>query len=653
MFASHMISKHPDVTSNNVFRCPYCPFKSVNKDNYISHLTTHTDKEGIQLLIDITKNPVQNSKPNWTIPSKNNAEVLNSDPELNMSKQLQINNDTSGKKTVNNIPIEVDDCDSQQETISQNYPNNYCTTTSNDNQIQSNYNRQNSVTDLSKDDNNSDCLISESSNEHMLDRHQYSPQLTIIDYDNNQSNLHNFTNTSANIEQNMLQCTNVNSLASNSPSLNTISNNIMNNFPIRLPPVPQISARNNITLKPIDKIPLPVSKVTGPIITSTQILPVPSSSCSPVNIYLEPEGAPRKKPKISVKSNLILKGPDQVNMFHSQQKMAFKRLEEVNERFGLTGPVTFNNLITTQLLQLGAEPALRESPNNIMSYSQEAMLNTSTTLIDNRISDSSQIFNYNQPINVSSMTLLPQQQKIQTNHPSYIKLEATIKQNTQSPSLEKMCNANAIINNQAITREYKASPPLEDINKNMSEIKNEVKSDTFYNMALNNTAANAHMMDQYLMDNVLEDQYSGHIDLSNVVLPEMATQQLTNIDDEQIDVIEIDDNSDDNKLLPRYDFPLESLYLMNNDFHFLDSEISAQCQNNLGSDLTVNELNRMVTEVPIIAQNKANINLGVNPDSPNADFGNFIPGKKDPILNTTVRPTTNKINVKNIELMKN
>lgn len=627
-FAAHMLSKHPTVSSNDLHRCPYCPFKTVNKDKFIIHISTHTDKKEIQLLLEM-KNGTTN-KPSWTIPS-------NVEPEKDTTPDP-----TPGEKSNETNDIEVYDCDSISESLPQNYSKNYCSTSNNDDQ-QPDFNSQVIVTDLSKDDNNSDCLISESSNDTMMERHphQFPPQHPLqMTYDNTQSNLHGFLNPSVSMEPTLLQTNNVNSLASSHSTMGNNCNKIMGNFPIRLPPAPQISVRNNIMLKPVDKLSLPITKVTGPIITPTQILPVPSSSNSPVSLQVEPEGGPRKKPKISVKSNLILKGPDQENMFHSQQKMAFKRLED-NERFGLGSPMTFNNLITTQFMQLQPEPALSESPNDMMSYSEDNMLGDSaSTPVGSEMSDTSQIFTFNQQMNVNSITLLPPPEKIQTNDPSYIKLEATIKQNTQSPSLERMCNAN-ILSSQAISREYKASPPLEDIHKNMSEIKNEVKSDAFYNMPLNNTAANPSILDQYLMDNII----GGHMDLSSVVLPEES-------DDQQNDVIEIDDNSDDNKLLPRFDMnflqPLESLYVMHNDFHFLENDIPA---NNMPTEVAVGEMNRIVTEMPIINQ-KENIEI-VNSENSNNDFQNFIQGKKDPMMNTSVRPTTNKINVKNIELMKN
>lgn len=628
VFASHMISKHPNVTSNDVHRCPYCPFKSVNKEKYVTHLTTHTDKEGIQLLIEMTKNK---NKPSWNIPSEN--EVAPSEVSVTIEEKSE------APKSVNDIPIEVYDCESISESLPQDYSKTYCTTSNNDTQ-QGDFQTQGMVTDLSKEDNSSVCLISESSNDTLMKRHQFSSQHPLqMTYDSNQSNLHGFLNTAVSMDQSLLQNNNVNSLASNHCAMaSSISNNIMNNFPIRLPPVPQVSLLNNITLKPVDKISLPMTKVTGPIIKPTQILPVPSSSNSPVNTSIE-DGVPRKKPKISVKSNLILKGPDQVNMFHSQQKMAFRRLED-NERFGLAGAVTFNNLITTQFMQLPPEPTLSESPSNIMDYPQENMLGeTATTPVDNEMNESPQIFSFNQQINVNSMNILPPPQKIQTNDPSYIKLESTIKQNTQSPSLERMCNAN-LLNNSAITREYKASPPLEDLNKNMSEIKNEVKSD-FYNIPMTNTTTNPSIIDQFLMENIIGEQYSAHMDLSAVVLQEIS--------DQQNDVIEIDDNSDDTKLLPPFDmnnFPIETFYLMHNDFHFNENEIST---NNLANEVGVNEINRMVTEVPIINQKDMDMNV----ENASNDFPNFIQGKKDPMMNTSVRPTANKINVKNIELMKN
>lgn len=620
-----MISKHPNVTSDDLHRCPYCAFKSVNKDKYVIHLTTHKSEERIQLLAEI--NGVKPSKPSWTIPSEANK---HSNKDSNASEENKPDDKAS------TIDVEAYDCDSLSESFPQDYSKTY-TSTANDVEPTV-YNSQVIVQDLSKDDNNSDCLISESSNDTMIERHQYTPQLPLQMTYNTTQPMHGFLNTTVSMEQGLLNNNKVNSLVTNhSPIGSNIGNNILSNFPIRLPPAPQIF-RNNITLTPVDKIPLPLTtKVTGPIIRPTQILPVPSSSNSPVNILNEPEGVPRKKPKISVKSNLILKGPDQVNMFHSQQKMAFKRLED-NERFGLGGPVTFNNLITTQFMQLPPEPARSESPS--MGFPQETMLGeTATTPVDTGINNNSQIFTFNQQLNVNQMTMLPPPQKIQTNDPSYIKLEATIKQNTQSPSLERMCNAN-LLNNQAISREYKASPPLEDMNKNMSEIKNEVKSDAYFNLTLSNNATNPSIIDQYLIDNIIGEQYSsGHLDLSTVVLPEVS-------DDQQNDVIEIDDNSDDNKLLPRFDinYPLESLYLMHNDFHFLETEPT-----NIPNDVAVSELNRMVTEVPVLPPKES---LDV-PSEGSSDFPNFIQGKKDPMMNTSVRPTTNKINVKNIELMKN
>lgn len=623
VFTSHMISKHPDV-ENGIHQCNYCPFKTVNKDKYVLHLSTHSNKDGIQLLMEMTKN--KSSKPSWTIPSE--AEKSNENVIVN-NKQ---NNETA-PKTVNEIPIEVYDCDSLSEGMPQNYSKNYCTTPRSDN-TQSEFNNLLMVTDLSKDDNNSDGLISESSNDTMMERHQYQPQHPLLNYDANQSTLHEFLHTPTSMEQSILQNNNVNALTSNHCT-SSISNNIMNNFPIRLPSVPQISLRNNITLKPVDKISVGPTKVTGPIITPTQILPVPLSN-SPVHISVEPEGAPRKKPKISVKSNLILKGPDQVNMFHSQQKMAFRRLEN-NERYGLASPVTFNNLITTQFMQLQTEPALSESPNNIMEYPQEPMLaDTATTPVDSELNDNPQIFSFNQQMNVTPLTMLPPQQKISSNDPSYIKLEATIKQNTQSPSLERMCNAN-LLNNSAISREYKASPPLEDIHKNMNEIKNEVKSDQFYNIPMNTSSSNQPIIDQYLLDNIMGEKYSGLMDLSGVVLQEISEQQN--------DVIEIDDNSDDNKLLPRLDmfFPLESLYTMHNDFHFLDNDIQA---NNMSNENEV--VNRMV-EVPIMNQKDI---MQPSSEGSSNELPMSIQGLMDPVMNVTVRPTT-KINVKNIELMKN
>ncbi|CAG9787435.1 unnamed protein product [Diatraea saccharalis] len=609
-FASHMISNHPNVSSNDLHRCPYCPFKTLSKDKYVVHLTTHPDKEGIQLLIEITKS--KQNKPSWTIPSNTDAKNPSTD-------HVPSEQDNENNTTVSTIPLDVYDCYNLSETFNQ----------SNADLQQSNFNPQ-EITDLSKDDNNSDCLISESSDDTLLERLQMT-------YENSQSNLHGFLNTTVPMEQTLLQSNSVNSLASSHSPMGNNCSNIMSNFPIRLPPAPQLSGRNNIMLKPVDRLSLP--KMGGPIITTTQILPVPSSSSSPVNISMEPDGVPRKKPKISVKSNLILKGPDQENMFHSQQKMAFKRLED-NERFGLGRPMTFNNLITTQFMQLQPGPTLNDSPNTMMSYQQDTLLDAASTPVVNEINNTTQMFTFNQQMNVNTITLLPPSQKIQTNDPSYIKLEATIKQNTQSPSLERMCNAN-LLSTQAISREYKASPPLEDIHKNMNEIKNEVKSDSFYNIALNNAAANPPLIDQYLIDNIIGEQYSGHLDLPTTVLPEVS-------DDQQNDVIEIDDNSDDNKLLPRFDmnFPLESLYVMHNDFHFLENDVPTSSM----SEMPVNEINRMVTEVPIINQKDTDI---VTSESSNIEFQNFIQGKKDPMMNTCVRPCTNKINVKNIELMKN
>lgn len=604
-----MISKHPNVNSSDVHCCPYCPFKSVSKEKYVVHLTTHRDKEGIQLLVDMKTN--KTNKPSWTIPS-------DEEKSTNTSHTTDPNKD-SNPNTVNTIPIEVYDCDSLSESIPHEYPKTYCTTPTSDIQTPT-YNSHVMVADLRKVENSSDCLITENSDT-MMDRHQYTPQRQILEitYDESQSNLHEFLNPTVSIEQKLLQNNSVNSLVSNhSP----ISNNIMGNFPIRLPPIP-LSLRNNIMLKPVDKISMPMTKVIGPIIKPTQILPVPSSSHSPVNISSDTEGAPKKKAKISVKSNLILKGPDQENMFHSQQKMAFKQLED-NERFGL--PVTFNNLITTQFLQLQPEPALSESPDNIMTYPQESMLEDPvTTPVDNELNDNPQIFTFNQQMS-NTMTMLPPPPKIQANDPSYIKLEGTIKQNTQSPCLERMCKG---LNTQIMSREYKASPPLEEIHKN---IKNEVKPDSFYNMGINTSTNNPSMIDQYLMD--MGEQYSGHMDLSNVVLPEIS---------EQNDVIEIDDNSDDTKI-PRFDmnFPLESLYLMHNDFHFLENDITSDSM----PEVSVNEINRMITEVPIVNQK----DLEIVPDV-NSEFQNFQ-GNKDPMMNTSVRPMT-KINVKNIELMKN
>lgn len=564
----------------------------------------------------------KSNKPSWTIPSE--AEK-STDEQSNDTKM-------EAAKTVNEIPIEVYDCDSISESLPQNYSKTYCATSTSDTQPQ-NYNNPVLVTDLSRDENKSDCLISESSSVTLMERHQYTPQHPLqMTYDSNQSNLHGFLNTT--VEQNLLQSTNVNSLASN--TIDTMGNNIMCNFPIRLPPIPQNSLRN-IMLKPVDKLSLTTTKVTGPIIKPTQILPVPLSSNSPLNSSMD--SVPRKKPKISVKSNLILKGPDQVNMFHSQQKMAFRRLED-NERYGLAGPVTFNNLITTQFMQLQPQQSLDESSGDMMPYPQETLLPSAATTPDTAITEDPEMFSFNQQISVNSMTMLPPPQKIQTNDPSYIKLEATIKQNTQSPGLERMCDAN-LLNNPAISREYKASPPLEDIHKNMNEIKNEVKSDAFYNIALNNTAPNPTIIDQYLIDNIMGEQYTGHMDVPNTVLQEIS--------DQQSDVIEIDDNSDDNKLLPRFDmnnFPLESLYFMHNDFHFLDNDIQS---NTISNEQDEREMNRMVPEV---ALNQKEI-----PEAPcesaGTDPANFIQGKKDPMMNTSVRQTTNKINVKNIELMKN
>lgn len=627
VFAAHMISNHPNVNPNDIHLCPYCPFKSVSKDKYVLHLTTHTDKEGIQLLIEMTNSK---AKPSWTIPSETekNVEAL---PAIQETKE-------DAPEPFNEIPIEVYDCDSLSESIPQNYSKSYCTTPVIDIQ-QTEYKDQ--AANLSKD---SSVCLPESSSDTLINCRQFPQQIPMqslqVTYDSTQSDLHEFLSTSVPMEQTLIPNSNVNSLAPNHCSMaSSISNNIMSNFPIRLPPVPRFSLRNQIMLKPVDKIlSFPMNKVTGPIITPNQILPVPSLSNSSHNAFFD-DGAPRKKPKISVKSNLILKGPDQENMFHSQQKMAFRRLED-NQRFGLGEPVTFNNLITTQFMQLPPEPLLSDSPNNLIPYPQETMLGgTATTPVDSEMTSNPQIFTFNQQMSVNSMTMLPPPDKIQTNDPSYIKLEATIKQNTQSPSLERMCTENLMSTN--ISMEYKASPPLEDINRNMSEIKNEVKSD--YYMALNNNSNPSNrltIIDQFMIDNIMGEQYPGHLDIPGVALQD--------IPEPQSEVIEIDDNSVDNKLLPRYDMniPFESLCLMHNDFYFLDNEIPT---NTLGNE-SVSEMNRMVTEVPLIAQKE---NLEVTLDSPSNDFPNFIQGKKDPMMNTSVRLTTNKINVKNIELMKN
>lgn len=624
-----MISNHPNVNSNDIYRCPYCPFKSVSKDKYVLHLTTHPDKEGIQLLIEMANNK---AKPSWTILSET-EKAIEPLPAIEKAKD--------DATPVNEIPIEVYDCDSLSEGIPQSYSKSYCATPPALDVQQTEYNNQ--ATNLSKD---SSVCLPESSSNTLLSCRQFPQQIPMpslqMPYDSSQSNLHEFLSTSVPLEQDLIPNSNVNSLASKHCVMGgSIGNNIMSNFPIRLPPAPRFSLRNQIMLKPVDKIlSFPMNKVTGPIITPTQILPVPCFSNSPHNVCVDDGAPPRKKPKISVKSNLILKGPDQENMFHSQQKMAFRRLED-NQRFGLGGPVTFNNLITTQFMQLPPEPSLSESPNDLIPYPQETMLGgVATTPVDSEMTSDPQIFTFNQQMNVNSMTMLPPPDKIQTSDPSYIKLEATIKQNTQSPSLERMCTENLMSTN--ISREYKASPPLEDINKNMGEIKNEVKSDYF--MALNNTNANPSnrltIIDQFLMDNLMGEQYPGHMDLPGVALQEIA--------EPQNEVIEIDDNSVDNKLLPRYDMniPFESLCLMHNDFYFLDNEISS---NNLGSE-SVCEMSRLVAEVPLIGQKE---NLEVPVDSPSNDFPNFIQGKKDPMMNTSVRLTTNKINVKNIELMKN
>ncbi|XP_041988908.1 RE1-silencing transcription factor-like [Aricia agestis] len=602
-FTKHMISNHPNMSSKEIHSCPYCPFKSINKKKFVIHLTTHSEKEGIKMLLEMNG---KSSKPSWTIPSDSSdkSDMPNLDKEQDGATNTRPTN-----SIVNSIPIEVYDCDSLPESVAQEYPKNYHKDTTSDTQPPTFSNQNDTVPSFSSseyvDDNNSDCLLP-------------TPPLPSL----------HFLNTSAvSMEQNHIQSDNINSLAPiHSPINTSMSNNIMSNFPIRLPLAPP-PARGSITLKPVDKICLPMSKVTGPIIKPMQILPVPSSH-SPINITAETDGVPRKKPKISVKSNLILKGPDQVNMFHSQQQMAFKRLED-NERFGLPPVVTFNNLI----MQLQPEPALSESPNTIMSYPQDNLSDNAPTPLGSDISEDPQIFSFNPQMNVNSMSMIPQ---TQATDPSYIKLEATIKQNTQSPSLERMCNP-ILLSNQPMAREYKASPPLEDIHKNMSEIKNEVKSDAFYNMSLNSSASNPPAIDQYLIDNIIPEQYS-HIDLSPVVLPGS---------DQQNDVIEIDDNSDENKLLSRFDmnFSLESLYLMHNDFHFLENDGI----NGGGSD-AVNEMNRMVTEVPIINQKEC---LEVLPIETSQDCPTTIQGKKDPMMNKTGKQTTNKINVKNIELMKN
>lgn len=615
VFTSHIVAKHPNVNTNEVHCCPYCPFKSLSKEKYVSHLTTHRDQTG---------------KPSWTIPSDAGKAEDN-------AKSTEPNSDAA-PKTVNAVPIEVFDCDSRSESIAREYPKNYCRSKSDKpEKIFSNCVIVRDLSNLSNDEKNSDCVLSETSDDTQMKRHQYNAQHPLqMTFDASQTNLHGFLGTSVSMEQSLLQSSSVSSLESNhSQIVGNISNNIMANFPIRLPPAPQLSVRNNIMLKPDDKISLPMTKMIGPIIKPTQILPVPSSSHSPINVSNETDGAPKKKAKISVKSNLILKGPDQVNMFHSQQKMAFKRLED-NERFGLGGPVTFNNLITTQFMQLQAEPVLGESPNAILTYAQENLLeDAATTPVDGGPSDSSQIFTFNQQLNVNSMTMLPPAPKVQTNDSSYIKLEGAIKQNTQSPCLESMCDA---LSTQAINPEYKVSPPLEDLHRSMSEIKNEVKSDSFYTMALNDTATNPSIIDQYLIDNLMGEQYPTHIDLSTPVLPDLA--------EHNNDVIEIDDNSDDNKMLPRFDinFPLEPLYLMNNDFHFLDTDMTSA---NV-PDVSVSDLNRMIGEV--IPQKEP---VDIPPQDPGNVFQHFVQGKNDPMMNTSVRPTTNKINVKNIELMKN
>ncbi|CAH2040173.1 unnamed protein product, partial [Iphiclides podalirius] len=612
IFTSHVVSKHPNVCSDDVHCCSFCPFKSVSKEKYVAHMVTHRDTT---------------SKPSWTIPS--DASKAEDKPKLPEQSA------NPPPKTVNAIPIEVFDCDGLSESIPQEYSKKYSKTPSDGAQAKA-YSGCVIVTDLSKDDNNSDCLLSEDSNGNLMTRHQYNAQRPLqLTYDADQSNLHEFLGTSGSIEQSLLQSGSVNSLASGEIA-GGISNNIMANLPIRLPPAPLISVRNNIMLKPVDKISMPMTKVIGPIIKPTQILPVPSSSHSPINLGNETDGATKKKAKISVKSNLILKGPDQVNMFHSQQKMAFKRLED-NERFGLGGPVTFNNLITTQFMQLQPESVLSESPDAILTYPQEGMLvEAATTPVDGELSGDPQMFTFNQQLNANSMAMLPPAQKIQTNDPSYIKLESTIKQNTQSPLLQGMCDA---LGTQAISREYKASPPLEDLHRSMSEIKNEVKSDSFYSMVLDDTTTNPSIIDQYLMDNIMGEPYASHMDLSTVVLPD--------VDCQSNDVIEIDDTSDDNKLLPRFDmnFPLESLYLMHNDFHFLDGEPMASTG---GPEAQANEMGRLAGDVTL-QKEPAEVAL----QEPANEFQNFVQGKKDPMMNTSVRPTTNKINVKNIELMKN
>ncbi|CAH3935602.1 unnamed protein product [Pieris brassicae] len=604
MFAFHMLSSHPDVDSGEVHCCPYCPFKTVNKDKYAVHLSTHT--HGSEIENEVVQRDMKKDKSkSWTIPSEHTKTTA--DENRNTGNENQ--------DAVNSIPIEVYDCDS----LPDNMPSD---------ETASNFSDRDMVTDFSKEDNNSDCVISDGLN--IIERHQFASQNPIkLPYESTQTNLH-YLGSSLSMDPSLRPSVNVDALAPNHSSISSgITNNIMANLPIRLPPVP-ISLRNNITLKPVGKISLPMPKVTGPIITPTQILPVPSSSHSPINVLNDNEGLPRKKAKISVKSNLILKGPDQVNMFHSQQKMAFKQLEN-NERYGLGSPVTFNNLITTQFMQLPPEPVLSESPANILNYSQENLLGDATTpSVGNELTNDPQIFSFNQQMNVNSLTMLPPVQKIQTNDPSYIKLEGTIKQNTQSPSLERMCTAN-LLNGQALSIEYKASPPLEDIHKNISEIKNEVKSDAFYNIPLNNSAPNP-PIDQYLMDNLLSEQYSSHLDLTTAVMPDLPDQS---------DVIEIDDNSDDNKLLSRFDvnYALESLFLMHNDFHFLE--------NDGNTSEIVTEVNRMVPEVSATNQKDADETQN------DLELLNCVQGKRDPMMNTSVRPSTNKINVKNIELMKN
>ncbi|GBP84379.1 Transcriptional repressor CTCF [Eumeta japonica] len=592
VLTSHLISSHPDLQDADLFKCPYCSYRSISKDKYVSHLgSRHADHEGVQLLIEL-QGESQKKTPSWTIPSTDTASRANT-----TSSQEKHSHDGHS----NGVPIEVDDCDSQQETIRQNFRNDYDSLPSLDEQRQTSYKNQNVSTDFDQTNDNSARMLPLSENSVQQFGHPQPPQND--SYENTQPTLQ-FLNSTGTLEQNLLQNTSVNCIATDESSMAGIDN-LMNNFPIRLPPAAQLT-KNNFTLKPVDKISPPMSKVIGPIIKPTQILPVPAASRSPGAALPESEGStvPRKKPKISVKSNLILKGPDRVSTFHSQQKMAFKRLED-SERFGLGGggPVAFDELMGAQFLQL-QQPGLADAT-------------------EARVQPQLYAFSVELGVDANPMNVLQQRPKVQNANadPGYIKLEATIKQNTQSPGL--------------INSEYEASPPPDHCHKTIGGIKNELKSDAFFTVPLNEAAAAAPLMDQYLLDNMLGEQFAPRMDLAAAagVLP-------------QHPVIEIDDNSDDNKLLPRFDinFPLESLYSMHNDFYFLENEMTPQCSGNLPNEGSP-DINKMAGETPPPVPADA---------PPHPDHGGqFIHSKRDPMMNTTARIATNKINVKNIELMKN